>query len=110
MAVIHPNAQGDKLEVNMDIDGMTPEQLVQIEAALTFAIKGRLILTAPCPRCGIAKRLHEKILGEGAVRHECRACGYLMVWQARTPDTPERRAAWREEAYKQTSGRAYANR
>jgi rubredoxin len=94
----------------VNIEDMTPEQLGQIEAALTFAIKGKLVMTAPCPKCGMAKRLHEKFIAEGAVRHECRSCGYLMVWKAREPDTPERRAAWREEAYKQTSGRAYANR
>ena len=93
----------------LNLEGMTPEQLLQVEAALSFAVKGKLVMTAPCPRCGIARHLHEKFLAEGRVRHECRTCGYLMVWKAREPDTAERRYKWREEGIKQTSGRTHSN-
>lgn len=70
----------------------------QVAAALTVAIKGKLVMTAPCPKCGLAKRLHEKIFTDGSIRHECKSCGYFMVWRERAPLLPTgRRSDWLAE-------------
>lgn len=67
----------------LNIEGLNDHELNMIAAALTVAAKGKLCMHAPCPRCGVAKRLHEKILAGGAIRHECVSCGYLAVWKPR---------------------------
>ena len=59
---------------------LTEEQQGQIVAALTVALKGKLLMHTPCPKCTRAKVLFEKIFPDGSKRHECRSCGYLMVW------------------------------
>ena len=61
----------------------------QLLAALTLALKGKLLMHCPCPKCDRAKVLFEKILSDGARRHECRSCGYLMVWHTSDRDVHE---------------------
>jgi rubredoxin len=74
----------------LDNVNLTEEQRGQIVAALTVALKGKLFMHTPCPRCDRAKCLFEKIDAEGSIRHECRSCGYLMVWSPRDPMTKDR--------------------
>ncbi len=91
------NSQSNSIN-NLDFDSLSPEQQGQIRAALTVTIKGKLILTAPCPKCGLAKRLHEKIYSDGSIRHECKSCGYFMIWRERAPLAPTgRRSDWLAE-------------
>lgn len=75
---------------SLDSVNLTDEQRGQVIAALTVAIKGKLLMQAPCPHCGRAKCLFEKIDKEGSIRHECRSCGYLMIWTEREPMTASR--------------------
>lgn len=88
------NSQSNSIS-NLDFDNLTEEQQGQVRAALTVAIKGKLIMTAPCPKCGLAKRLHEKIYLDGTIRHECKSCGYFMIWHDRAPlDTKGGNNVW----------------
>jgi hypothetical protein len=58
-----------------------PGQIDQRIAAITLALKGKLCMQSPCPHCGRAKCLFEKVFADGGKRHECRSCGYLMYWK-----------------------------
>lgn len=94
--MLDPNGNSASSYINsLDFDSLPPEQQGQIRAALTIAIKGHLIMTAPCPKCGLAKRLFEKHNPDGSIRHECKSCGYLMVWHPRIEFTPEVKRRWR---------------
>lgn len=73
------------------------EHVGQLIAAITVAIKGKLCMTAPCPRCDRAKALFEKVMTDGSIRHECRSCGYLQFWRPRATLDAETRRKWREE-------------
>lgn len=87
------------------LDGGNPGQ---VAAALTVAIKGKLVMTAPCPKCGLAKRLHEKIYLDGTIRHECKSCGYFMVWHPRAALlTTGRRSDWLAEQQRQIARGVY---
>ena len=88
------------------ISSLTSDEQGQVIAALTVAVKGKVCMHAPCPKCGLAKRLFEKIFADGSIRHECKSCGYFMVWHAREPITPAIRRA-NLDYYEAITGRVH---
>lgn len=85
------------------------EHVGQLIAAITVAIKGKLCMFAPCPRCEGTKRLFEKVLPDNSIRHECKSCGYIQYWKPRVTIDAQIRRLWLEQGQRQVTGRVHTD-